>query len=575
MSLRPLLAVLLLGALGACSGDGAEKKDGGAATAMKDTLVVGWQSDIGNLNSVVYETASDGMVLEQLSFPLVDAEFDCSLKKLPGIAKSWEWNDDGTILKMELRDDLTWEDGKKVTPEDIAFTYELVGDPSVASARIDTVERMTPDGRPKIIDATHIEWHFTRAYDRDTQMSHTGLGLVPKHVFSTADRATLRGNENSNRPLSYGPWRLAKHEPNQRIILEPNPKFTGPESFKPRLNRVIFRVIPEYATRLIELESGGINLMENVLPADADRLKPEHPELRFVRRGWRFNDYIAWNLKNPLFQDLAVRKALALGTNIEDMIAKLLTSKTGEKYARPSIGTVTPALCGVHNDDVKPIPYDTAEAKKALAAAGWKDSNGDGVVDKAGKKFEFTLNTNTGNKRRADVAVLFQANMKDIGVNVNIVPIESNTFFENLRKRDFEAALGGWSAGLYVDPSPLWHCDTPEKSYAFNFVSYCNPEVDALIDQGLATPNPKDSAPIWKEVQAKIYADQPYLFLYWMDEIVAVHERFQNTACLGGGMPRGMRVVARRRLRLRLQRCCRRCSHVRGRSACWRACTVR
>jgi peptide/nickel transport system substrate-binding protein len=531
MTLRSLLAVSLSGILGsACSGGGAgERGEDAAPTELKDTLVVGWQSDIGNLNPIVYETAADGMVLEQLSFPLVDSEFDCSLKKLPGIAKSWEWSDDGTVLKMELRDDIKWEDGKPVTPEDIAFTYELVGDNTVASPRIESVDRMTPDGRPKIVDATHIEWHFTRAYDRDTQMSHTGLALLPKHVFADADRATLRGNEHSNRPLSYGPWRLAKHEPNQRIILEPNPNFSGPEGFKPRLNRVIFRVIPEYATRLIELESGGIDLMENVLPADADRLRADHPELRLVRRGWRFNDYIAWNQKNPLFQDLRVRKALAMGANIDDMIAKLLTSKTGEKYARHSIGTITPALCGVHNEDVKPLPYDPAAAKKLLGEAGWRDSDGDGLVDNGGKKFEFTLNVNTGNKRRADVAVLLQANLKDIGVGVNIVPIESNTFFENLRKRDYEAALAGWSSALFVDPSTLWHCDTPDKQYAFNFTSYCNPEVDALIDQGLATPNPKDSAPIWKEVQAKIYADQPYLFLYWLDEIVAVHSRFQNT----------------------------------------------
>lgn len=528
MSLRTVLALSL--SLGACSGGGGgEQKDAAAGGEVKDTLVIASLSDIGNLNSVVYETASDSEVLEQLSFPTVDADFDCSLKKLPGLATSWEWNEDGTILKMELRDDITWEDGKPVTAEDIAFTYELVGDPTVASPRIESVEHMKPDARPKVVDAKHIEWHFTRAYDRDTQMAHaSSLALVPKHVFGTADRATLRGNEHSNRPLSYGPWRFAKHEPNQRYILEPNPKFTGPESYRPRLARVIFRVIPEYATRLIELESGGVDMMDGVLVVDADRLREEHPEIRLVRRGWRSNDYIAWNLTNPLFQDLRVRKALALGTNIDDMIAKLLTSKTGEKYARHSTGTITPALCGVHNDDVKPLPFDAAEAKRLLADAGWRDTNGDGVVDKGGQKLEFTLNTNTGNKRRADVAVLFQANMKDIGVAVNIGPIESNAFFENLRQRDFDAALGGWSAGLFVDPSPLWHCDTAEKKNPFNFTSYCNPDVDALIDQGLATPNPKDSAPMWKEMQAKIYADQPYLFLYWIDEIVAIHSRFEN-----------------------------------------------
>jgi peptide/nickel transport system substrate-binding protein len=520
----------VLGVAG-CSGGGSggttkPTEAPGGDDGPRDMLVVGWQSDIGNLNSVTAQTASDSMLLEALSFPMLVTDFDCSLKKEPGLAKSWEWSDDGKVLKMELRDDVKWEDGKPVTADDVRFTYDLVGDPIVASARFNHVERLEPDARPKIIDPTHIEWHFTQPYDRDTQASHVALELVPKHIFETLDRATLRGSEKSNQPLSYGPWRLAKWDPQDKVVLEPNPAFSGPAEFKPKLNRVVFRVIPEYATRVIELESGKIDLMEALLVSDADRIREDHPEIDLVRRGWRSMDYVAWNLSDPLFQDKNVRKALALAANTDDMMAKLLTSKTGERYARPAIGTITPALCGVHNDDVKPLSYDQQQAKALLEAAGWKDTDGDKVLDKDGKKFEFTLGTNTGNKRRADAAVLLQDQFKQIGVVVNLEKVESNTFFENLRKKQYQAALAGWSAALFVDPSSMWHCDTPGRKYEFNFTGYCNPEVDALIDQGLSTADPKLATPFWKDVQAKIYEDQPYLFLWWMDEIVGVHERF-------------------------------------------------
>lgn len=535
MSVRTLAAVLALGSLAGCSGEPKEGTDGEnpatEASKTRDTLVVGWQSDIGNLLSVVSETAADSNVLAALSVPMVDSAFDCSLKKKPGLAESWEWNDDGTVLKMTLRDDIQWEDGTKVTVADLAFTYDLIGDPTVASARIPFVEHMQKDARPKIIDDTHIEWHFTQPYDRDTQMSHAGLTLMPKHVLEQADRGTLRGHANANDPLSYGPFRLAKWEPNQRIVLEPNPQFTGPDHWKPRLNRVIFRIIPEYSTRMIELEAGNIDMMEQVLVEDADRLREEHEEINLVRRGWRSNDYIGWNLESPMFSDVRVRKAIATATNVDAMIERLLTSKkTGEKYARRSVGTITPALCGVHNDDITPIQFNLEAAKSLLGEAGWRDSNGDGIVDKGGEKFSFTLLTNTGNKRRADAAVLFQDQMKQLGIEVNIQSLETNTFYERLRKHDFEAALGGWSAGLFVDPSGLWQCDTPESPKEFNFPQYCNQEVHDLIAKGLQTPNPKDSAPIWKDVQAKVYEDQPYLFLWWMDEIVAIHERFENTS---------------------------------------------
>lgn len=525
-----LSLLALVGCSGGSSGTGAGTGTGGASgDGPRDTLVIGMQSDIGNLNPVVSETATDSNVIEALSFATLYTDFDCSLKKEPGLAKSWEWNEDGTILRVELRDDIKWEDGMPVTAEDVAFTYDLIADPAVASARFNHVERLEPDGRPKIVDASHIEWHFTQAYDRDTQASHVAMELVPKHVFGSADRGSLRGNEKSNQPLAYGPWRLAKWEPQSKVTLEPNPAFSGPPEFRPKLNRVIFRVIPDYATRVIELENGTIDLMEALLVSDADRLREDHPEIRLVRRGWRSMDYVAWNLSDPLFQDAKVRTALAMAADTNDMVGKLLTSKTGEKYARPAIGTITPALCGVHNDDVKPLPYNLAEAKRLLEEAGWKDTDGDKIVDKGGRPFEFTLSTNTGNKRRADAAVLLQDQFKQIGVKVNLEKTESNTFFENLRKKQYQAALAGWAAALFVDPSAMWHCDTPGKKYEFNFTGYCNAEVDALIDKGLSTPDPKEAAPIWKEVQAKIYADQPYLFLWWLDEIVGVHERFQNT----------------------------------------------
>jgi peptide/nickel transport system substrate-binding protein len=212
------------------------------------------------------------------------------------------------------------------------------------------------------------------------------------------------------------------------------------------------------------------------------------------------------------------------------MVAKLLTSDTGESYARSSVGTVTPALCGVHNDDIVPFGHDLAKAKAMFAEAGWTDSNADGILDKDGKKFQFTLATNTGNKRRADIQVLVQAQLQAVGVIADLEKAETNAFYENMRNKDFEAAIGGWSAALYVDPSEVWHCDTEDRAYPFNFTGYCNPEVDALIDQGLRTPNPLDAAPMWKDLQAKVYEDQPYLFLWWMDEIVGIHERFDDTS---------------------------------------------
>jgi peptide/nickel transport system substrate-binding protein len=338
-------------------------------------------------------------------------------------------------------------------------------------------------------------------------------------------------------------------------------------------------VLPEYNTRLVELEKGTIDLMQSIRIADADRLADDHPEIKLYRRGWRAMDYVGWNnldpddlkekkkaaegqrkarfaeidamgvsddekasLKqeasaqfkvkvadvapHPLWGDTAVRVALTKAIDRKKIIKDLLTSdKTGESYGRESVSTITPELCKAHANDIEPLGYNPEEAKAELAALGWTDSDGDGVLDKDGKAFSFTLETNSENPRRADAAIIIQANLKAIGVEVQIEKLEFNTFSEKHRNRDFHASLGGWSAGLFVDPAVIWG-DPDEND--FNFIAYDNEEVQALIAKGLSTPDPDDAAPIWREVQEKIYAEQPYTFLYWRDEIVGLHERFEN-----------------------------------------------
>jgi peptide/nickel transport system substrate-binding protein len=499
-----------------------------AAAAQRDTLVVAVIADLGSLNPVVYENASDAHVIAALAYPAVTPGFDCSLTTSPGLATAWSWNEAGDVLSMTLRDDLKWSDGVPVTARDIAFTYDLLGDPKVASPHAASVARLKEGHGPKVIDDTHLEWHFTAAYNRQSQIAHVNIGPVPAHVFENADRATLRGHPANLQPVVAGPWRLATHEPNQRYVIEPNPDFTGPAELVPQLKRVVFRVLPEYTTRLTELKNGAVDMMDSIEVEDVGPLRQHHPEIRIVRRGWRTSDYIAWNLSNPLFSNLEVRQALTLAVDVEGMIAKLLTSADGEAYARPSIGTLTPELCDVHNDEIQRLPHDPAKAKALLAAQGWTDSNGDGWLDKGGQTFEFTLTTNAGNARRASASIFVQAHLKEVGVKVNLERVESNTFFANLRQRKFEAALAGWEAALFADPSPIWKSD-PTGTQGYNFTGYANPEVDALIEKGLSEPDPVKAAVYWRELQALVYHDQPYLFLWWRDELVAIHERFENT----------------------------------------------
>ena len=550
--LLPVAGAVLAGlAIFSCSGgeQAGRANTPASADGPRDTLVVGFQSDADLLMSVVYQSASDSHVMSGIFADTYKATMDCQLDYKPYIAKSWEFSEDGTQISMKLQEGFQWADGTPLTAHDMAFTYELIRDPLVASPRLTYTEYMTEDS-PVVVGDYELLWKFTRAYDQITMTAHTGLPPVPKHKLEGADRATLRGNPLVREPLASGPFKIEQWLPNEKIVLVPNDNYQGPDEFKPSLNRVIFKILPEYATRLVELENGSTDVAEAILVADADRIRKDHPDITMHRRGWRSMDYVTWNQlehadykakkanvaegeqvdwndvkRHPIFGDRAVRRALAKAVSVDKLMADLLTSETGEVYAKRSVSTITPALCNTHNNDIEPMPFDVDTAKAELAAAGWVDTDGDGIRDKGGVDLSWKLMTNAGNARRAKGAIIMQAQFKDIGAKVEIETVESNTFFERLRKKDYESALSGWSAGLFVDMSTMWKSGDAQE---FNFPSYANPQVDELIDAALAEPDPAKNALMWKEIQGIIYEDQPYLFLYWMDEIVGVHGRFDN-----------------------------------------------
>ena len=544
-------ATVGVAALAACSGEEPAAKGQPLADGPRDTLVIALQADARNLLGPLQQNAADVIIAELFNYNLADGDFDCAVKYRPTLLKSWTFSPDGMSIDMELRNDITWYDGEKVTAEDVAFTWDLLADPVVASPAAGFVEGMKADARPRVIDATHLHWSFDHAFDRNTMLAHaTGAALVPKHILAAAgvDRASLRGHPlNTSMPLVNGPWKLVSWTQNEKIVFETNEHFTGPKADLPKLKRVIFKIIPEYATRLVELENGSIDLMEQVLVADADKLASAHPELRLHRRGWRTMDFVAWNgvdaadykgkaeglaagkkpddvKPNALFGDPAVRRALTMAIDADKLIKDVLTSTvTGEVYGRPAVGNITPALCGVHNDEIKRIPFDPMASNARFAELGWVDTNSDGVIDKDGVPFRFTLLTTAGNARRAKAGVIIQANLKAVGIDAQIEPLEMGTLFDRLRKRDFEAALGGWSASMYTDPRSSWGANAE-----FNFSSYRNAQLDEAMAVAMAEPDGERSAPIFKKIQQIIYDDQPYTFLYWMDDIVAVHQRFQD-----------------------------------------------
>ncbi len=510
------------------------------APSEGDALIVGVAADATDLLSPVAHTPFDLNLLDMMGVKPLDTSFDCELKFSSALAQTWSWSADGKTLRMELRNDLAWSDGTRVFAADLSLLGQLVTDAEVRSPHGAAYANLVPGAGPRILDATHVEFEFEKLTNPIAMLADvTTLPIVPSHVLSepTLDRQTLRDHPlNTTSPLSSGPWLLTKWEPEARMTFEPNPHWGGT---KPSLRKVIFKVIPRYEDRLLELRNGTIDMMESVQVADVDDLVAEHPDIKLVRRGWRSMEYIGWNEidpsappkadkkvpPHPLFGDPAVRRALSMAINVDPIIHEVLSSPaSGEAYARRAVSTITPALCGVHNDAIIPIKFNLDEAKASLAALGWSDSNGDGVLERNGVPFRFTILTSAETARRTEVAALIRTQLRELGVDADFEVLEGAALYDRLRRKDFDAAYTGWAAGLWADPASTWGEDSE-----FNFFSYRNPKASKLLDAGAEALDPAAARAIWHEFQQVVYDDQPYTFLYWLDEIVAVNARFENT----------------------------------------------
>ena len=182
----------------------------------------------------------------------------------------------------------------------------------------------------------------------------------------------------------------------------------------------------------------------------------------------------------------------------------------------------------VYNSDVQRYPYNPEKARQLLAEAGWTDSDGDGILDKDGRPFAFTIVTNQGNDLRTKTGEIIQRRFKDIGVDVKLRVIEWAAFLkEFIDPSNFDATILGWTAGPEPDQYNIWHSSKigPRK---LNFIGFNNKEVDDLLERGRRTFDQEERKKIYDRFQEILAEEQPYTFLYLSQALPAVALRIQN-----------------------------------------------
>ena len=349
---------------------------GPSTTLEKNSLILAADIDPDNVNPLVAPYALSGYIIDLVNPGLARRTVGPNgLEYEPALAQSWTFNETLTTLTYVLREDIVWEDGTPFTSADVAFTMELMADPDVASNWLGDTKNIKAVHTP---DPHTVVFEFHEPRNPIWQQGYTFRGVLPKHRLESVDRGSLRSHESARNPLAIGPYRVKEWKRNQVLILEANPK--APADWKPKLEHIIIRIIPESQTQLLTIQTGELDMLLNVQFGDINAIE-ETPRLRSITSPSDYMIYIGYNTNHEKYQNLNTRKAFAMATDRQAIIDKIYT--VGETvYARPCEATVAPNLGAWYAQDLKAIDYDPEAAAALLAEAGWVDSDEDGIREK-------------------------------------------------------------------------------------------------------------------------------------------------------------------------------------------------
>jgi peptide/nickel transport system substrate-binding protein len=440
----PLTVLLVL--VTACADEPAPKRGG--------TVTVVTSMDLGTAMPLLTASVVDHDLMAILFRPLLqDWWEDGRLHHLTheespaALARSWEYvGEDSAAIRFHLVTDARWSDGEPITAHDAAWTIEMRGAPETGSLRADYNRRLVS---VEAEDDHTLLVRFDRRYAE--MLFHATETVVPRHAFRGAEPEELRSHPAVADPAAHlpmsGAFVLERWDRGREIVLVPNPHFEP----APRLDRIVFRVVPEESSRMVELQTGGADLLAGVPFRWIDRLEREMPELRLEGREDRHLGYVAWNpARFEPFADREVRRALGLAIDHDALLAAL----DMDQHARAAGGPYAPILPEVFDPGAQvPLPHDPEEARRLLAAAGFAPSP-DGILRRDGEPFRITLITNAGNQRHADAAQILQQMLRRVGIDLRIRALEFNTYVQQMREREADAVLGSWIVALSPDLSP-------------------------------------------------------------------------------------------------------------------------
>ena len=520
MSFRPSALILVAAlAVSACTGagqpaaSGAPSAQGQPVAGGTVTIPIGADPTLNpwSPNAFVESLFINRVIFEGLTKPGKD------LAPAPDLATSWTIAPDGLSWTFKLRDGVKWTDGKPFSADDVAFTFndivlkkELGAQNAASYAAVKSVT---------VVDPTTVRFDLSRKFAALASFASSS-GIVPKHVLSADPLKTTSFNKGT--PVSTGPFKVEKYTSGQSVSLVRNDSYFGP---KPYLDKVVFTVVPDPNTQIAQALSGDLTIMILDNKAAVDRVK-NASGLTVVSRPLVQYYWLALNQTDSRFTDVRVRQAF-----VHAIDRKAIIKSVELGYGQIANSPITPALKAYFDPSLsEKYPYDPPKAKELLAAAGWTPG-ANGVLQKDGKPFQFTMDVGQRGVLEP-VNALIQQDLKNVGVIADLNTMEWNAYIQkDVVRRDYTATVNWWTYPSDPDVFPYYHSSAAGKG--FNIPGYQDPKLDDLLVQGQSASDLEQRKAVYKQLQAYTSETLPYLFLWYPQEIDVLSSSLQGVPELG------------------------------------------
>lgn len=486
-----------------------------------DTLYMHLTAEPDTLNPITATDAYSSSILGHIYETLLERDRD-TLGFKPCLAESYEISVDKTRYIFHLKRDVLWNDGAEFTADDVVYSYKVIKDPLVACAQLKVYYIDIKDCRK--IDKYTVEFTYSRPYFLALEFCG-GMPIIPKHIFD--DGTDFNSHKNSRFPIGTGPYKFVRWKTGASIELAANDKYRDAQ---PQIKTVVYKVIPEGNVALQMLKKGDLDIMsvrtiQWERQTTSDKFTSSFYKLNYYQPNY---SYIGWNARRPFFADKYVRRAMTMLVNREAILQKLQFGHG--KIVSGTFYISSPA----YDANIKPWPYDPSAAVQLLKSAGWEDTNGDGVLDKDGVDFSFTMTVPSGAKFSERLAVMIKEDFKKVGIEVSVNRYEWAVFVNKVQAHDFDAVTMGWSLGYSSDPYQLWH--SSQREAGSNYCGFANAEADNIIVAARMEFNEDKRNAMYRRFHGILHEEQPYTFLFCNPELVVVSKRFENVIVHTAGL---------------------------------------